>query len=114
MYQYRANRVKVVDGDTVHANVDLGCDTHLLLSLRFAHLNCPENSTPEGQVATAYTTQWFVDHAPGGMFLLDTIKDKREKYGRYLAEIHSLDGTASLNDDLLASGNAVAYEGGAR
>jgi hypothetical protein len=46
--------------------------------------------------------------------LVQTFKDRQEKYGRYLAEVEALDPKGvttgpSLNNELIISGNAVAY-----
>jgi len=43
-----------------------------------------------------------------------THKDKREKYGRYLADVFSPAGDRCLNLDLITAGHAVPYEGGPR
>jgi micrococcal nuclease len=113
MYEYQAHLVHVVDGDTIHAEVDLGCDVHIYLTLRFAGLNAPEKNTPEGVAAIEFLNRWFEEHCPQETFTLHTVKDRREKYGRYLATIVAPDG-AVVNKDLLDSGNAVAYDGGKR
>jgi endonuclease YncB( thermonuclease family) len=42
VYEYRATIIDVVDGDTVHAEVDLGCDTSIKLAIRLAAINAPE------------------------------------------------------------------------
>jgi len=46
--------------------------------------------------------------------LVRTHKDRREKYGRYLADVFSPQGERSLSLDLIAAGHAVPYDGGAR
>lgn len=113
MYTYNARVLSIVDGDTLHAEIDLGCDIRTRLTLRLYGLNAPEMSTDEGKAAKAYVAQWFDHFAPGGFFTLRTIKDHREKYGRYLAMV-SGQGDQSLNADLLRDGHAVEYDGGAR
>lgn len=109
MYQYNIREVlKVVDGDTIRATVDLGCDVHINMTIRLAHIDAPEISTPEGIAAR--------DHLASLLLLplsLRTIKDKREKYGRYLGELAS--GRCSdLNQRMVDDGHAVRYEGGHR
>jgi micrococcal nuclease len=107
-YSYNAWLVSLVDGDTLHCGVDLGLDVALNLTIRFYGINAPEMSTPDGKAAKAYAAQWFQTHCPDGKFVLQTIKDKREKYGRYLGDIIALDGT-NLNDEMVNSGHAVPY-----
>lgn len=97
------------DGDTLHAGLDLGCDVLVMLTIRFYGINSPELGTPEGKVAKAWAQQWFTDNCPGGKFVLQTIKDNREKYGRYLGVIFAPGGGPSLNDAMVAAGQAVTY-----
>jgi endonuclease YncB( thermonuclease family) len=105
MYEYRATIIRVVDGDTVHALVDLGCDVEIALTIRLAGIDCPELGTPEGAAAKEYAEEWFA--AAGPSLVLNTVKDKREKYGRYLGYFR--DATGCLNAELLTSGHAVPY-----
>jgi micrococcal nuclease len=109
MYEYHAQLVRVVDGDTMHVRVDMGADLHLDMVLRLFGVNAPEMSTSTGKPAKAWVQRWFDEHTLEGLFLLRTIKDKREKYGRYLASVWSLDGTAELNADMVAANQAVVY-----
>lgn len=113
MYDYRAQLINIVDGDTLHLEVLLGCDVRVRMTVRLAGLDCPEISTETGRIAKIYVQDWFTAHAPTGAVLLVTAKDRREKYGRYLGSIESADGD-SLNAALLRDGHAVPYTGGAR
>jgi micrococcal nuclease len=114
--------VAVHDGDTLTPQLDLGFNMVTTQKLRLHGINAPELSTPEGKVALEFVRTWLRDHAPGPMSLVcpsawvmvQTFKDKQEKYGRYLAEVEALSPTGvmigpSLNNELLASGNAVVY-----
>lgn len=118
MYDYRAKVERVVDGDTVHLAVDLGCDTTLRMTCRLMGINSPEMSTSEGQIAKDYVIAWLEQF--GGRVRVETVKDKKEKYGRYLAYLFAPDesggytGSGCLNDDLVAHGHAVYYDGGKR
>lgn len=105
MYEYRATLVSVVDGDTVRFLVDLGCDVHIGMTVRVLGVNAPEMSTDAGKRAKVWAQQWFSGRP---IVTLNTVKDKREKYGRYLATITAPDG-AVFNSDLVAAGMAVPY-----
>lgn len=105
MYEYRMKVERVIDGDTIHADVDLGCDIHVHLILRLAGINAPELSTPEGPYAKTYLESLL---APGPV-LLRTIKDHREKYGRYLADLFV--GDLHINAAMVNTGHAVPYAG---
>jgi micrococcal nuclease len=111
MFEYQAKLLAVVDGDTMHLDIDLGCDIHDRITVRLAHVNAPEHNTPAGQQAIDYVTAWF---AVNPQLVVRTIKDHREKYGRYLAEILGDPSKPTLNQALLNDGHAVPYEGGAR
>lgn len=104
MYEYSARVIRVVDGDTVHLEVDLGFDVKRSDSFRFYGINAPEMKTPEGKVAKAYLETLI---KPGDEVVLRTRKDKREKYGRYLAQL-AVAGI-DVNANMIESGHAVAY-----
>lgn len=107
MFEYRAKILRLVDADTVAVRLDLGLDVRIDVTLRLAGINAPEMSTEAGKLAKAYAEQWFSKLAPEG-FIVRTTKDRREKYGRYLATVYALTGDC-LNDDLLSDGHATAY-----
>lgn len=109
LYEYRAKLVRVVDGDTLYLNVDLGLETSRILEVRLYGINCPEmHDVPAGQDAKNFTENWLAVHKdPDGWLTITTVKDRKEKYGRYLAIIHDGDGEGQvLNDDLVTSGHA--------
>jgi micrococcal nuclease len=108
VFERRATVTRVVDGDTLHLDVDLGCDTTLAMTVRLYGLNCPEMDTDAGKAAKTWVDEWVVDHAVAGVSLR-TVKDKKEKYGRYLADLLPDDGSPSLCTALLDSGHAVPY-----
>lgn len=108
VYERRCTVERVVDGDTLHLVADMGCDLTLRMIVRLYGVNAPEMSTDAGHAAKAFVEQWVTAYGP--VFSLRTVKDKREKFGRYLADLMPL-GTAptSLCTALLATGNAVFY-----
>ncbi len=105
MYVYSAVILKNVDADTVHTRVDLGFDVHMDMSLRLAGINAPEMSTVEGRTAAAYVAGVIPPTMP---VTIHTAKDRREKYGRYLAWVILADRSC-LNRTLVDRGMAVAY-----
>lgn len=118
MYEYIAwgdatsrDPLGVVDGDTVNVGIDLGLDIAIHTTLRLYGINAPEMTGPEkpqGQAAKAWAVAWFQQHCPDGQFTIQTVKDRTEKFGRYLATIVAPDG-AIFNEDAVASGHAVPY-----
>jgi endonuclease YncB( thermonuclease family) len=108
MYEYAATLVKLVDGDTLHADIDVGFSITVAQIIRFYGVNAPEMETQAGKDAKAWVAEWFATHCPTNGFTLNTIKDRREKYGRFLGIITAAD-KANLNQDLVAAGHAVPY-----
>ena len=121
MYTYAAQTVRVVDGDTVDLLLDLGCDVHLKIRVRLYGLNTPEihgiakdsKEYRAGMAAKNFLEQMIKDR----QLIIKTYKDRREKYGRYLAEIwlhEDYPDKPSVNQRLLDGGYAVPYFGGKR
>lgn len=103
--EYIATTVRVVDGDTAHVQVDPGFDVRINMTVRFAGINAPEMSTDGGPRSKTAVE----DAMPiGGQVVIRTLKDRREKYGRYLAWV-MLPGGWSLNGVLVAYGLAEPY-----
>jgi micrococcal nuclease len=115
-YTYSAELAGVVDGDTVDLIVDLGFRVTFRDRFRLygpdpagkLGLNAPEMSTPEGRAAKKWLSNFFAARAPNTGFLqtVHTIRDKREKFGRWLAVILLADGT-NVNQALIDAGHAV-------
>ncbi|NUS25039.1 MAG: thermonuclease family protein [Streptomyces sp.] len=110
MYEYAARATKVIDGDTLDLLVDVGFGIHVQQRVRLLGINCPEHGTIAGTDATAYTREWIQQHGPD--LVVRTVKDRREKYGRLLAQVVA--AGRILNNDLVTEGLAVDYQGGRR
>lgn len=110
MYEYAARPLRVIDGDTLEVQVDLGFDVHVKQRVRLLGVNCPEHGTVGGEDATAFTKGWLQQFGPD--LTLRTVRDRKEKYGRYLGVIVA--STRILNEDLVTNGHAVDYDGGRR
>lgn len=108
-YTYSAWLLNIHDADTLHCGVDLGCDIALNMTIRFYGINAPELATPAGKASLAWVQNWFQSNCPDGKFVITTHSDHKEKYGRYLGTIFAVGGTESLNDALVAAGQAVPY-----
>ena len=109
MYEYRARIVRVIDGDTVEAEVDLGFHISFLRTLRLFGINTPEvrgASRPQGLAARDHLIQLIDTHTHGtSELIIQTQKDATGKYGRLLATL--LADNVNLNEALIASGHAV-------
>lgn len=109
MYEYKATVLRVVDGDTVDIEIDLGFTVSVRQRVRLQGLNAAEHNTSAGVEAKKYLEALL----PVGKDVL--VKSSKpgggDKYGRYLAEITPADASGSVNDSLVASGHAVIWDG---
>lgn len=84
LYQYRAEITRVIDGDTVVADIDLGFHTWR----RDEHLRLWGIDTPElhgdTKVAGEKAKEALSARVLNQQLVICTIKDEQEKYGRYL------------------------------
>jgi micrococcal nuclease len=89
IYIYKAELIRVVDGDTVDLISDLGFDTLKRERFRLYGIDAPELRTKEGKEAKAWL--WEVLQ-PLETIYVQTIqlstKAKRDKYGRFLAVLY--------------------------
>lgn len=108
MYEYKAIITSVYDGDTVTANIDLGFGVVLKKQkLRLYGINTPEvrgSSKEEGKKVRDLVREKILDKE----VLIKTYRDKKGKYGRWLAEI-IIEDSVNLNNWLLSEGHAVSF-----
>lgn len=84
MHEYKAKLVKVVDGDTLKLDIDLGFNLwHLNQNVRLADIDAPELRTKEGKEAKAYLKKMLMK---GQVLYITT--EKKGKYGRYVADVY--------------------------
>jgi micrococcal nuclease len=105
MYEYAAKILKVVDGDTVDVELDLGLSVYHRVKIRLYGINAPEMNTDAGKIAK----KALQDLLPDGLVTkVTTIKDRKEKYGRYLGVFKCVNGT-DANRAMVELGHAVDY-----
>ncbi len=129
LFTYRATILKIVDGDTLDIALTLAPGFTRDLRLRLRGLDCPELSTAAGRAAKAFVEKLL---SPGDEVVVCTTKP--DKYDRYLADVFIGDSAASatpplltadrspltaggsifLNNELLSTGHAIRYDGGAK
>jgi len=112
MYEYRCKIVKVVDGDTVDVDIDLGFGVWMRNErIRLFGIDTPESRTRDleekkyGLAAKDFLIKW----TSGGEITLKTQKDKEGKFGRILGELWTFD--TNINQKLIDEHHAVAYHG---
>ena len=117
MYEYRCKIVKIIDGDTVDVDIDLGFGVWMHKErIRLYGIDTPESRTRDldekkyGLIAKG----WIEKFMPvGSMQTLITQKDKSGKFGRILGKFRVNDGhyDVILNDWMISNHHAVAYYG---
>jgi len=109
-YLYEAELIRVVDGDTIDAWIDLGFDITIRRRIRLWGINAPETRTldleekAEGKVAKARLEEILSINR--GSFSVKSIGV--DKYGRCLGEIYLQD--VNINKQLLAEGLVEVYK----
>lgn len=107
-YEYNARCIRVVDGDTVDLEVDLGFHLKATLRFRIIGVDCPETNSKDpaerarATAATEFTTHWLFNAGTVQVFTY-----KADSFGRWLATIFH--GTESLGPALISAGLAVPF-----
>ena len=119
MFEYNCTIVKVIDGDTVDVDIDLGFGVWLKKQrIRLYGIDTPESRTRDleekkyGLIAKAFV----LAHLPlGSTRTLTTVQDKTGKYGRILGKFKAydsdLDAWVNLNQWMIIKHLGVEYHG---
>ncbi len=118
-YIYRIKSVtKVVDGDTIDADIDLGFDISLTKRIRFAGIDTPESRTTniKEKAMGLESKEWLKKALEGAKdIIIKTEKpDSTEKYGRIIGHLFIDGQETSLNNQMIDEGYALAYDGGTK
>ena len=118
-YIYRIKSItKVVDGDTIDADIDLGFDISLTKRIRLAGIDTPESRTTnlKEKAMGLESKEWIKKALEGAKdILIKTEKpDSTEKYGRIIGHLFINGQETSLNNQMITSGYALAYDGGTK
>jgi micrococcal nuclease len=116
MYEYRVKKVlKIVDGDTIDVDIDLGFDISFTSRVRLAGIDTPESRTKDkDEKVLGLEVKERLKHliSTANTVVIRTEKmNSSEKYGRILGWLF-LDGAEkSVNEVLIADGYAWGYMG---
>ena len=118
-YIYRIKQVlKVVDGDTIDASIDLGFDISLEKRIRLAGIDTPESRTTnvKEKAMGLESKEWIKKTLEGAKDILikTELPDSTEKYGRIIGHLFINGQETSLNNQMITSGYALAYDGGTK
>lgn len=122
MYEYRCKVTKVIDGDTVDVDIDLGFDIILRDErVRIMGIDTPESRTRDKVekkfgLASKARLKELIGGKSGPILKTQINKkgeDMRGKFGRILGDFVTDDGRM-VTDILVEEGHAVAYFGGSK
>lgn len=109
LYHYKAKIVEVYDGETCTIDIDLGLHTWIKgEKIRLNRINAPElrgTERTKGLKSRDFLRLLILDKE----VFIETIKDKKEKYGRYLADVWLEDDKGkfiNINDEIVKNGFA--------
>lgn len=105
MYTYKAIVVRIVDGDTLDADVDLGFYMRTRQRFRLARIDTPER----GEEGFTEATDRVKELCPVGSEIMISTS-KTGGFGRWLAEINYGHSLTNLGDQLLLEGFAKLYK----
>ena len=114
MYEYDVKIVKVIDGDTVDVDIDLGFGVWIHKErVRLHGIDTPESRTSDatekvfGLKAKAFLEKWVT---AGDVTLRTKTYGAKGKFGRILGELWYA-GEHNINQKMIDEHHAVAYHG---
>lgn len=111
LYNYKCKLVRVIDGDTIHADVDLGFDIWKKVNLRLADIDAPEIRTTnveekEKGLKSAHLLELkLLEENSEGVFYIQS--KGVDSFGRSIATIFT--ENEDINTYLLETGNAEKW-----
>jgi len=120
MYEYRCKVVKVVDGDTVDVDIDLGFGVWLRDErVRIMGIDTPESRTSDkvekvfGLAAKKRLKELLADGAVLKTQVNKDGEDMKGKFGRILGDF-MIEDDKMVTDIMIEEGHCVAYFGGSK
>jgi micrococcal nuclease len=118
-YVYRIRSVhKVVDGDTIDADIDLGFDISLTKRIRLAGIDTPESRTTDAyEKKLGLEVKDWLKHRlefAKDILIKTELPDSTEKYGRIIGHLFINGEEVSINNQMISEGYAWEYDGGTK
>lgn len=108
MYYYNSRVEKIIDGDTVRLDIDLGFTVHWKSNCRLYGVNTPElnSKDPEERIKALEAKQYLIDNLPLDVII---VSQELDKYGRPLVDIYVDNGERHINQELIDKGFSKPY-----
>jgi micrococcal nuclease len=111
MYQYKIKKInRVIDGDTVDLDIDLGFGITIKQRVRLKGINAAETRTlnSEEKDKGLAAKEWLKKElSREGEWVIETIKE--DKYGRMLGTLYFVGDPVTVNERMLNEGIAQPY-----
>jgi len=115
MYTYKARLIRVIDGDTVDAEIDLGFGVYMKQRVRLYGINTPDSRSKEQEERErGLASKQRLTEILTREFIIETILNKRGKFGRILGVLYieTENGEReNVNNILVQEGHAKEYFG---
>jgi len=112
MYRYKVSVTRVVDGDTVDVDIDLGFGmTYKKQRVRMKGIDTPESRTRDleekkfGLASKEFLKEQLKDQE------IELVSHDKGKFGRILGELFVGSSTYSINRIMIDNHHAVPYDG---
>ena len=113
MYEYNAKLSKVIDGDTIDADIDLGFQTFVKQRIKLYGVDTPQSRskvTTEKEEGIKAKNK-LIELLPKD-FKVRTVLNKRGKFGRVLGHVYTVDPDGkevNINETMVKEGYATKY-----
>ena len=111
MYQYKIKKItRVIDGDTIDADIDLGFGVTVSHRIRLKDIDAAETRTKdlEEKAEGIKARLWLEKElSREGEWIIDTYKE--DKYGRILGTLYLVGDPVTVNEKMLNEGIAKPY-----
>ena len=111
MYQYKVKKInRIIDGDTVDLDIDLGFGVTLSHRVRLKDVNAAETKTLdlEEKAKGLAAKEWLKKElSREGEWVIETTKE--DKYGRILGTLYLVGDPVTINERMLNEGIAEPY-----
>ena len=110
MYEYNCYTVRVIDGCTIDAQIDLGFNVLVRQRIKLYGINTPDLKGDNKDLAIAAKNR--LSDLIGKEFICETVMNKRGKAGRILGKVYQIDEDGNridVNQTLKDEGYASDY-----
>ena len=119
MFDYRCKVTRVVDGDTIDVNLDLGFNIWHKARVRMLGIDTPESRTRnlDEKALGLASKKRLKELLKGQKVKIATSKEGKGKFGRILADVITIDkegNETNCNNQLIEEGHARPYFGGTK